>query len=93
MKEKTHGTRTTYNAGCRCEKCRQANTTYMSKYLRERSTATAPAHRNKCPWQPWEDNQARDYTKSARQIAQILERTPTAVENRRRILLARKNNQ
>lgn len=40
-----------------------------------------------------EERAARDYTKSAREIAQMLERTPSAVANRRRVLLARRNNQ
>ena len=91
MKKKTHGTRTTYNRGCRCEDCRKANNTYMSKYYH--NCPKPPTNRSKRAWEPWEDELVSDYTKTARQVAQILERTPSAVTNRRRVLLARKNNQ
>ena len=87
----THGTRTTYNRGCRCEECRTANSTYMSQYYHDH--IRHPSQRSRRAWEPWEDDQASDYTKSARQIAQILGRTTSAVINRRRALLARKNNQ
>lgn len=89
--KKTHGTRTTYTRGCRCEECRNSNNAYMSQYYHDRPKLPAP--RSKSAWEPWEDDLASDYTKSAWQIAQILERTPTAVTNRRRVLLARRNNQ
>ena len=89
--KKTHGTRYAYTKGCRCEDCRKANSTYMSQYYHGRPKL--PAQRNKCVWTPWEDELASDYTKSAREIAQMLERTPAAVSNRRRVLLARRNNQ
>lgn len=88
---KTHGTRYSYTAGCRCDECRQANTTYMARYRRDRPKPTA--WRNKRPWEPWEDDIVRDYSKSAWQIAETLERTPAAVGNRRRVLCARAINQ
>lgn len=88
---KTHGTRYTYITGCRCEKCRKANNTYMASYLRDKTKSTS--WRNNRRWEAWEDELALDYSKSAWQIAETLERTPAAVSNRRRILLARRNNQ
>ena len=89
---RTHGIRGTYTAGCRCDACCSANTAYMSKYRREYSTATPrPAWRNSRLWEPWEDDLVSDYTKSAQQIADMLERTLVAVTNRRRILNARRN--
>ena len=92
--KKTHGTRYIYNAGCRCEDCRQANNSYMSQYRRNRIKNTPLASwRNKRLWEPWEDILAGDYTKSAWQVAQILERTPAAVTNRRKLLLARHTGQ
>lgn len=87
---KTHGTRTTYTKGCRCEDCRKANTTYMSQYYHGRPKL--PAQRNKRVWEAWEEELASDYTKSAWEIAQMLGRTPSAVANRRRALLARRKD-
>lgn len=88
---KKHGTRYNYIKGCRCEDCRKANNTYMSQYHHNRPKL--PAQRNNRAWQPWEDILASNYTKSAWEIAQILERTPMAVSNRRRVLLTRQKNQ
>ena len=94
MKKKTHGTRYSYNKGCRCDQCRKANTTYVFQYRHKRAKLPSqPAYRNYHPWEPWEDKLASDYSKSARQIALKLERTPEAVANRRRVLLARRNKQ
>lgn len=91
---KTHGTRYAYNAGCRCNECRSANNTYMSQYRRDRSKLTPwSGRRNNLPWDPWEDAIVSNYTLSAWQIAGILERTHTAVTNRRRILIARKKQE
>ena len=90
----THGTRTTYTAGCRCDKCRTANSTYMNRYRqRQLDKTTRHSWRNKNRWEAWEDELTLDYSKTAWQIADMLERTPAAVANRRRTLLARKNNQ
>ena len=87
---KTHGTRYTYTAGCRCDKCRKANNTYMARYRRAN---TKPIFwRNNRLWEPWEDELAADYSKSAWQIARELERTPAAVAGRRSVLIARRNN-
>lgn len=89
----THGTRSRYTAGCRCTDCRNANKTYFAKYRRRRSEAyTAPTRRATRRWEPWEDELVSDYSKSAWQIAGMLERTPTAVTNRRRVLTARRIN-
>ena len=85
---KKHGTRYRYNAGCRCDECRSANNAYMAQYRRERPPQ--PAWRTNRRWRFWEDELALDYSKSAWQIADMLERTPTAVSNRRRVLLARR---
>lgn len=89
--KKTHGTRYTYVKGCRCEDCRKANSNYMRQYYHGRPKL--PAQRNNRAWNPWEDTLVSDYTKSARQIATMLERTAPAVANRRRALLARRKNQ
>lgn len=91
---KTHGTRYAYNSGCRCDECRSANAAYMAQYRREVSTQnTHPAWRSNRRWEPWEDELASDYMKSAQQIADMLERTPSAVSNRRRYLATRRNKQ
>ena len=90
---KTHGTRYAYNSGCRCDECRNANNTYMSQYRREKSKSVSwDTHRAMHPWMQWEDVLASNSTKSAWEIASMLERTPAAVTNRRRVLNARKNN-
>lgn len=94
MKKKTHGTRYSYNTGCRCRECRNANNTYLAKYQRERIKSTPQYNQRKFhPWEPWEDELAADYTKTAWQIAEILKRTHAAVTNRRRNLLARQKTQ
>ena len=83
---KTHGTRYTYISGCRCDECRSANNTYMAHY---RQAKTKPIYwRNNRRWEPWEDELALDYSKAAWQIADMLERTPAAVAEHRRILKA-----
>lgn len=83
---KTHGTRYTYTAGCRCDECRKANNTYMDRYRRDKAKPTY--WRNNRLWEPWEDELALDYSKSAWQIAETLERTPSAVTRRRSALKA-----
>lgn len=91
---KAHGKRTTYIKGCRCDECRGANNVYMAQYQRKRAkNITHPVWRNYRTWEPWEDELAMDYTLSAWQIAGMLNRTPAAVINRRRIFHARRNNQ
>lgn len=87
---KTHGTRYAYTAGCRCDECRSANNTYMANYRRDKPKPTA--RRNNRQWEPWEDELALNYSKSACQIADMLERTPAAVSNRRHTLTARRIN-
>lgn len=90
---KKHGTRYTYTSGCRCDKCRKANNAYMRQYQRNvLETTPHLGWRSKRRWEPWEDDLASDYTKSALQIAQMLERTPAAVSLRRKTLNARRNN-
>ena len=86
---RTHGTRNTYIAGCRCDDCRNANRVYMSQYRRNHPKGSAKrAWRTSRRWEDWEDELALDYSKSAWQIAETLERTPAAVSNRRRTLTA-----
>lgn len=87
---KTHGTRYAYITGCRCDECRKANNTYMGHYRRNQPKSTS--WRNNRPWENWEDELAADYSKSAWQIAEMIERTPAAVSNRRRTLIARRIN-
>lgn len=86
----THGTRSAYTAGCRCDECRKANNTYMARYRRDKTKPIS--WRNNRRWEPWEDELALDYSKSAWQIADMLERTPAGVAERRRTLGARRNN-
>ena len=91
---KTHGTRYAYITGCRCDECRIANNTYMATYRRNQPKGSTPhGWRSNRPWEPWEDELAADYSKRAWQIAEILERTPAAVSNRRRVLTAQHINQ
>ena len=91
---RAHGTRSSYTAGCRCDECRTANNTYMHKYYHERlATPSWTPWRNSRAWEPWEDALVKDKTKTAIQIAIMLERTQAAVKNRRRILNARRNKQ
>ena len=91
---KAHGTRYAYTSGCRCAQCRQANNTYMTQYHRKKTTSPSwRAWRNNQRWEPWEDDLAKDYTLSARQIAEMLERTTSAVINRRRAIKACQTNQ
>ena len=87
---KTHGTRYAYTTGCRCDECRKANSTYMAHYRRDKTKPTF--WRNNRRWEPWEDELALDYSKTAWQIAETLERTPAAVAGRRRALLAYRIN-
>lgn len=90
---KTHGTRYAYITGCKCDECRKANNTYMAKYRREHTKPDSQhAWRNNRRWEAWEGELALDYSKSAWQIAEMLERTPAAVSNRRRTLIARRIN-
>lgn len=90
---KTHGTRYTYISGCRCDECRNANSTYMAKYRRDLlKKSTLVGWRKNRRWEDWEDELALDYSKSAWQIAEMLERTPAAVAMRRRALNARRIN-
>ena len=92
--KKTHGIRATYIKGCRCRRCRKANNAYMAKYRRERcATSCPPAWRTNQNWEPWEDELVSEWTKTAYQIADMLERTPAAVYNRRRVIKARTTNQ
>lgn len=88
---KVHGTRAAYTRGCRCKKCRKANSAYMSQYRRGQSKPTA--WRNYRGWEPWEDELAVDYTLTAWEVADMLERTPAAVSSRRRVLMAQCTNQ
>lgn len=88
---RTHGARYAYTRGCRCDECRSANNAYMSQYLRAKTKPIS--WRKNRRWEPWEDELALDYSKSAWQIAETLERTPSAVAERRRILKARRNKQ
>ena len=91
---KTHGTRATYTTGCRCDECQQANKAYISQYRRRQlDKTTRHSWRNNRRWEDWEDELALDYSKTARQIADMLERTPAAVAERRRALLTRRINQ
>lgn len=90
----THGTRPLYNMGCRCADCRRANNAYMAEYQRRLAEpCSAPSRRTNRLWEPWEDDLVRDYTLTAWQIADMLERTPAAVANRRRVLHAYRNKQ
>ena len=94
MKKETHGTRYAYTAGCRCKKCRKANSTYIAQYRRKRAQAgSQSACRHGLLWSHWEDVLASDYTKSSWQIAEMLGRTASAVTNRRRTLRTRQNKQ
>jgi len=87
---KTHGTRGGYISGCRCDECRKANTAYMTQYRRDKPKFIS--WRNKRRWEPWEDELALDYSKTAWQIAEMLERTPAAVAMHRSNLKAGRNN-
>lgn len=90
---KTHGTRYAYTSGCRCDECRSANNAYMARYRRDKPKTKTTHWRNNHRWEAWEDELALDYTKRAWQIAETLERTPSAVAERRRALHARRINQ
>lgn len=87
---KTHGTRYAYVSGCRCVECRKAQAAYMAHYRRNKTKQTR--WRKNRRWEPWEDELALDYSKSACQIAEMLERTPAAVAEHRKALKARRNN-
>lgn len=91
---KTHGTRYAYTTGCRCDECREANNTYMGRYRRNQPKGSTPhSWRKNRRWDPWEDDLVMDYSHTAWQIADMLERTPAAVAERRKVLIARRINQ
>ena len=60
-------------------------------YHKRRAANTQPAWRKNRPWEPWEDDLVYTPTKTVWEIADMLERTPAAVSNRRCILKARQN--
>lgn len=96
---RTHGLRSTYVAGCRCDQCRAANRNYTR--LKSRITDLTNAHReaqraaqkasletatrSHRPWEPWEDDAAGDYSRSVLEIARELGRSCASVRNRRAI--------
>ena len=96
---RTHGLRSTYVAGCRCDQCRAANREYGRK--KSRITDLTPAHReaqraaqeasvgaatrSHRPWEPWEDEVAGDYSLPVPEIARKLGRTVSSVRNRRAV--------
>nr|DAV76253.1 MAG TPA: DNA-directed RNA polymerase subunit alpha [Caudoviricetes sp.] len=96
---RTHGLRSTYVAGCRCDQCRAANREYGRK--KSRITDLTPAHReaqraaqeasveaatrSHRPWEQWEDEVAGDYSRSISEIAADLGRTVSSVRNRRAV--------
>jgi hypothetical protein len=96
---RTHGLRSTYVAGCRCDQCRAANREYGRK--KSRITDLTPAHReaqraaqeasveaatrSHRPWEHWEDEVAGDYSRSISEIAADLGRTVSSVRNRRAV--------
>jgi hypothetical protein len=96
---RTHGLRSTYVAGCRCDQCRAANREYGRK--KSRITDLTPAHReaqraaqeasveaatrSHRPWEQWEDEAAGDYSRSISEIAADLGRTVSSVRNRRAV--------
>lgn len=96
---RTHGLRSTYVAGCRCDQCRAANREYGRK--KSRITDLTPAHReaqraaqeasveaatrSHRPWEQWEDEVAGDYSLSVSEIAARLGRSCSSVRNRRAV--------
>jgi hypothetical protein len=48
---KGHGTTTRYKNGCRCERCRQANTNYH-RHRRSAGTGLAEPLQQPNPWEP-----------------------------------------
>ena len=96
---RTHGLRSTYVAGCRCDQCRAANREYGRK--KSRITDLTPAHReaqraaqeasveaatrSHRPWEKWEDEVAGDYSRPISEIAADLGRTVSSVRNRRAV--------
>lgn len=96
---RTHGLRSTYVAGCRCDQCRAANREYGRK--KSRLTDLTDAHReaqraaqeasveaatrSHHPWEQWEDEVAGDYSRSISEIAADLGRTVSSVRNRRAV--------
>lgn len=95
-----HGTWSGYTRGCRCQKCRaqgaarrRGRLPQLREYLadnRERlaqqqSISKEAAVRNGRPWEPWEDEIAGDYSRTVPDIAAQLQRSTSAVRNRRRI--------
>lgn len=88
-RKRTHGLRSTYDRGCRCDKCRASAThkelpTDVKTDLKElrakhQADTEAQADRRGVPWEDWEVEVAMDYTKSAYQVAMELHRTYGAV--------------
>ena len=85
----THGLRSTYGRGCRCDKCR-ASVNYRElpsevrvdlAKLRAKHQADTKEHayRSGAPWADWEAEVAMDYTKSAYEVALEIHRTYGAV--------------
>ena len=88
-RKRTHGLRSTYGRGCRCDNCRasvnyrelspEARAGLANLRAKHQADTEAQADRRGVPWEDWEAEVAMDYTKSAYQVALEIHRTYGAV--------------
>jgi DNA-binding CsgD family transcriptional regulator len=77
----THGTYTGYfSLGCRCPECKAFGDPLVRKVIEPIAEAT----RSREPWTEAEIELLRDYSKTAKELAAELGRTPVAVKAQRR---------
>ena len=88
-RKRTHGLRSTYVFGCRCDKCRasvpykelpsEARVDLAKLRAKHQADTKEHAYRSGSPWENWEAEVAMDYTKSAYEVALEIHRTYRAV--------------
>lgn len=82
----SHGKYHTFRAGCRCDDCRAANTTWNARKRREQAASADTATRYNYEWTGPELEVAAREDLTAREVATMLGRTIAAVNGKRKKL-------